>query len=462
MSIHDIGGKVFDSNNEINISDPPLTHWEKGIHALLVILSTFKPSALLTTDELRRTVENLEPIAYHNWDYYSKWAVCITQLLIERAVITETELYVELYGENQIESPQASFKVGDKVRMKSEDERIRWRKPHLRCPGYIFGLNGVIERVVGAFEDPYLIAFRANGPKQYLYRVSFRRHDIWASNYYSIDEPDASVEDRVVVDVYEPWLQQVTSADGESASSDPPSKKIKINEHRASSHEHSHDHDHDHSHSHDHVHLQRAEIERNAVQSEGEESPGHLVGNALFRLLNKKGLISKEQIAATIDRLDSYGQRLAGADLVVAAWLDPAFKARLLLDASAPAVELGISVSNPNAPTVLIIVENTATVHNLVVCTLCSCYPGSVLGISPAWYKSRNYRARAVREPRKVLKEFGTELPTDVSIVVHDSTADCRYMVLPLRPEGTEGWSKEQLRAIVTRDSMIGVCILRV
>ena len=235
MSIHDIGGKVSDSNNEINISDPPLTHWEKGIHALLVILSTFKPSPLLTTDELRRAVENLEPSAYHNWDYYSKWAVCITQLLIERVVITETELYVELYGENRIDSPQPSFKVGDKVKIKNEDERIRWRKPHLRCPGYIFGLNGVIERVVGAFEDPYLIAFRANGPKQYLYRVSFHRTDIWASNYYSFDEPDISVEDRVVVDVYEPWLQP-TSGDGESASSDPPSKKIKLTEQLPTSH----------------------------------------------------------------------------------------------------------------------------------------------------------------------------------------------------------------------------------
>ena len=176
-----------------------------------------------------------------------------------------------------------------------------------------------------------------------------------------------------------------------------------------------------------------------------------------MHLLEEHGIITKELLSATIDRLDGFGQRLAGADLVVRAWMDPQFKQRLLHNAATAAEEIGISVSNPNAPTVLIVVENTPVVHHLIVCTLCSCYPSSVLGLSPSWYKSKNYRARAVLEPRALLAEFGTILPSETRLMVHDSTADCRYMVLPLRPEGTEGWSEDQLRQLVTRDSMIGV-----
>jgi nitrile hydratase len=184
---------------------------------------------------------------------------------------------------------------------------------------------------------------------------------------------------------------------------------------------------------------------------------GHRIGEALMHLLEEHGIITKELLSATIDRLDGFGQRLAGADLVVRAWMDPQFKQRLLHNAATAAEEIGISVSNPNAPTVLIVVENTPVVHHLIVCTLCSCYPSSVLGLSPSWYKSKNYRARAVLEPRALLAEFGTILPSETRLMVHDSTADCRYMVLPLRPEGTEGWSEDQLRQLVTRDSMIGV-----
>jgi nitrile hydratase len=122
-------------------------------------------------------------------------------------------------------------------------------------------------------------------------------------------------------------------------------------------------------------------------------------------------------------------------------------------------MEIGIQTSNPNAPTVLSVVENTPEVHNLVVCTLCSCYPSGLLGLSPSWYKSSEFRSRAVREPRSVLQEFGTSVPQGQTIRVHDSTADHRYLVLPQRPVGTEDWSEEQLRRLVTRDSMIGVSI---
>jgi len=156
--------------------------------------------------------------------------------------------------------------------------------------------------------------------------------------------------------------------------------------------------------------------------------------------------------------LDSRSPAL-GAQLVVRAWVDPAFKQRLLDDSVAAALEFGIDQYDD---TDFVVLENTEKVHNLICCTLCSCYPRAVLGLAPAWYKSPVYRSRAVREPRMVLKEFGTVVPDDVEILVSDSTANLRYMVLPRRPEGTEHYSEEQLKAIVTRDCMIGVALPRV
>jgi nitrile hydratase len=162
-----------------------------------------------------------------------------------------------------------------------------------------------------------------------------------------------------------------------------------------------------------------------------------------------------------VEKIESLGSHAEGPRLVARAWTNPEFKNLLLSNAEAAVQQLlGISASNSTAPTVLTVVESTPLCHNLVVCTLCSCYPLSILGLSPAWYKSRIYRARAVREPRKMLADsFGLELPPQVSIHVHDSTADRRYMVLPLRPDGTEGWTEDDLCSIVTRDSMIGVAV---
>jgi nitrile hydratase len=142
---------------------------------------------------------------------------------------------------------------------------------------------------------------------------------------------------------------------------------------------------------------------------------------------------------------------------VARAWFDPAFRERLLADASAAVAEMGIACP---ADTRLLAVENTPQVHNLVVCTLCSCYPSPLLGLPPDWYKSRSYRARAVRDPRGLLREFGTVIPDEVELRVHDSTANMRYLVLPLRPEGTAPLSEEELAALVTRDSMIGVAVI--
>ena len=177
---------------------------------------------------------------------------------------------------------------------------------------------------------------------------------------------------------------------------------------------------------------------------------------AVRELLIEKGILTADEIREAVERMDARGPHL-GARVVARAWVDPAFKARLLQDGSAACEEIGIQMDQP---TRLIVVENTPAQHNLVVCTLCSCYPRMVLGIPPDWYKSRAYRSRAVSEPRAVLAEFGTHLPDDTVVRVHDSTADMRYLVLPMRPAGTEGLDEARLAALVTRDAMIEVTTL--
>lgn len=177
---------------------------------------------------------------------------------------------------------------------------------------------------------------------------------------------------------------------------------------------------------------------------------------SLRELLVEKGIVSQEQIDAEVENMRSRDPS-RGAFVVARAWVDSNFKKQLLADGTAACQQLGLDVPALK----LVVVENTPEVHNAVVCTLCSCYPRMLLGLPPDWYKSRPYRSRMVREPRAVLEEFGLSLPLDVSIRVHDSTADMRYLVLPMRPQGTEGWTEERLASIVTRDAMIGVSVPR-
>jgi nitrile hydratase len=178
---------------------------------------------------------------------------------------------------------------------------------------------------------------------------------------------------------------------------------------------------------------------------------------SLRELLVEKGVLTEAQVEETVE--DMRGRTPErGARVVARAWVDPEFKRRLLADGPGACESLGIDVPKLR----LVVVENTPQVHNAIVCTLCSCYPRMLLGIPPDWYKSRNYRSRMVREPRAVLAEFGLVLPQETRIRVHDSTADMRYMVLPMRPAGTQGWSEERLASIVNRDSMIGVDIPKI
>lgn len=178
---------------------------------------------------------------------------------------------------------------------------------------------------------------------------------------------------------------------------------------------------------------------------------------AVRELLVEKGVTTRAEIARQITAMDNRSPAM-GAAVIARAWTDPDFRARLLADGSAACAEMGVPVEAMK----LIVVENTPETHNVVVCTLCSCYPRNLLGLPPDWYKQREYRSRAVREPRAVLAEFGLNLPDSVRVQVHDSTADMRYLVLPMRPDGAEGWSAEQLAGIVGRDSMIGVAVPQV
>ncbi len=202
----------------------------------------------------------------------------------------------------------------------------------------------------------------------------------------------------------------------------------------------------EHHHAHDHPH------ESLAPGGDGPLTHYQTMEIALRELLIEKGVFTPDDVRREVEAMEGRDAG-AGARMVARAWLDPAYKKRLLDNAKAAAAEFGFEAG----PFRILVMENTPDVHNMIVCTLCSCYPRMLLGLPPAWYKGLAYRSRAVREPRAVLAEFGMILPDDVTLRVHDSTADMRYMVLPMRPPGTDGWSEARLATLVTRDSLIGV-----
>jgi len=211
------------------------------------------------------------------------------------------------------------------------------------------------------------------------------------------------------------------------------------------------DHEHRHDHHHDHDGGAHAP---HPIQPDDLSPPGRyeVMTLAMRDLLIEKGFVTAEQIRRGSEILDAW-QPSRGAQIIARAWKDPAFKQRLLEDGNAAITDFGITMAEAK----LTVLENTDTVQNVIVCTLCSCYPRAVLGLPPDWYRSKSYRSRVVVEPRQVLKELGTDLPANMTIRVHDSLADLRYLVIPRRPEGTEGWSEEQLASIISRDCMIGV-----
>jgi nitrile hydratase len=210
------------------------------------------------------------------------------------------------------------------------------------------------------------------------------------------------------------------------------------------------DHDHHHDHAHGHAHGPHPAREDDDVKL----TYGEAKFLALKGMLIEKGVLTADEIRQRLE-VNDRGTPHQGARMVAKAWVDPAYKARMLADAKSAACELGIEVTEAK----LMVMENLPDCHNLIVCTLCSCYPRSLLGEPPAWYVSKAYRSRAVREPRKVLREFGLSIPETVEVRVHDSNADLRYIVLPMRPQGTQGASEAELAAMVSRDCLVGAAL---
>ncbi|MZR30702.1 nitrile hydratase subunit alpha [Sneathiella litorea] len=210
------------------------------------------------------------------------------------------------------------------------------------------------------------------------------------------------------------------------------------NDHENHSHE---DHDHQHE---DHEAL--------VVEDDAGNLESQIIIDALQDVLISKGLLTAPEVTKEIEKLESPGVHL-GAKVVVKAWKDSEYKQRLLSNGKSAIQEIGVAVGEAQ----IVVVENTDTVHNLITCTLCSCYPRSILGQPPSWYISKAYRARAVREPRKVLSEFGLDLDEDIQLIVHDSNADMRYLVLPMAPDEAAQLDSHDLEALVTRDRLIGV-----
>jgi|KBSMisStaDraftv2_1062788.scaffolds.fasta_scaffold187710_3 nitrile hydratase len=211
---------------------------------------------------------------------------------------------------------------------------------------------------------------------------------------------------------------------------------------------------------HDHHHHEPGGRHQHPPQADHDDSLTYYrkLEIAVRELLIAQGVTTADEIRQLVQDIESRSPE-GGARVVARAWTNPEFKALLLRDATTACAGMGFEMALYDVT--LTVVENTPDVHNMVVCTLCSCYPRMLLGLPPAWYKSRAYRSRAVREPRAVLREFGLELPERVAVRVHDSTADLRYLVLPMRPAGSDSLTEAQLAALVTRDSMIGTAVLR-
>ncbi|CAF1227744.1 unnamed protein product [Rotaria sordida] len=414
-------------------------YWEQQIDAVLSLLCR---NGIMNSHILRKGIESIDKTIYNKLSYYERWAISIAKHCLESGVLTQEDLNKK-YGPPLHSTDEQLFHVGDKVRVHHENYATRWIKPHLRTPGYLYGKVGSIEKCCGSYPNPEYFAYdntSSTTHQQPLYRVRFNQKYIW-NNY------EGNVDDTIDVEVYQHWLMpafQLDSSTDEEKNED--------------YHEDDFDHQHQ-NHNHDHIHEARAIVEQTAINREGAPLPAQHLAESLISALFDKNIINYEELRKQIETNQTTGTKLRGANIVVEAWLNPQFKEHLLKDATNTIVEF---LKLDKLSNDMIVVENTDKIHNLIVCTLCSCYPRQLLGNPPGWYKSRSYRVRAPRNPRSILKEFGTILPDHMKIQVHDSTADLRYLVIPRRPVMTQNWSREQLLSIVTRDSMIGVCDITV
>uniref|UniRef100_A0A0G4FPF5 nitrile hydratase n=1 Tax=Chromera velia CCMP2878 TaxID=1169474 RepID=A0A0G4FPF5_9ALVE len=469
--IHDTGGRTdAPSLGLCGSADAPCAFWEVQVDALTDLCFQ---KGLLNLDQFRRNIESLLPKDYDSLAYYAKWACALAQGLCQFGALSSDDIDAQLLHDPPRSVP---FKEGDRVRVKEETYRCRWRKPHLRTPGYLFGACGTVSRVLGEKDNSEALAFsvvgslgKAQPRKAREYLVRFRQGDLW--EHYG-----GEAEDCVSVEIYEHWLEdavskgagEVTGAGSSSSSSssaetgeqaeEPLRKRMKTHsEEEEGKHgdaEHKHDH---HEHDHDHEHADREETERNAVEKEGAPVTGQAIAEALINAVIAKGLVTREELHKSVEKKEATQADPEGLRVVVRAWKDPEFADRLKKDATSAVREMGVEMGELRKLVALFDDDQT---HHVVVCTLCSCYPSALLGRAPSWYKARGYRSRVVREPRKVLEEFGTRVPQRVAMEVHDSTSDLRYFVVPLRPSGTEGWEDSRLLGLLSRDALIGVRML--
>ena len=267
---------------------------------------------------------------------------------LERGTFTKADLD-RVMGKEVRSVTEPAFSPGDRVMVRTEDSRVRWRKPHIRTPGYLFGASGVIERFLGCYPNPEHEAFitERSGSVQPLYLVTFRQTDLWSSSHHNVE---------VTAEIYQPWLQ--TEADREK-----PDQNVRID---TSAHV---DAVVDHG---DHVHDTRADTEAESVRREmlTDDPLGQRMSELLIQALRNAAILDTRALMDVVELMDSKGKMLLGQKMVARAWTDPKFKARLLEDGNAAAAELGIVASNPNAPTKFVIVENTESVHHVIVCTL--------------------------------------------------------------------------------------------
>ena len=550
LGVHDAGGSLdFGARDSLagalERSKEAFAQWEIEVCSLAVIMTK---KGYRVVDESRRTLELLPPERYGTLSYWAKWACGTAQLALAANLFTQSELDEALgsaaatddsaLGAVRPDAPR--FCGGETVRVRSEKDHVRWRRPHLRTPGYIHGAEGLVIRVQGPYANPEEVAFFSQGPKRtdaYLYTVRFFQRSLWV--HYA-----GGAEDTLDVDIFEGWLDDpnaaaaardpnaaaaaargpnadaragaaacgagggwagrgsllvpVPDADGPSGA-EPPAKKVRTAHQPAGHGAHAHAH-HGGAHTHEpRGDTEQAAVDREAAHAAVADKDGAFAAlhGATVELLVLKGAISRDELRRQVEVLDgmAYGQAIEGATLVAKAWVDAGFKALLLADPARAIAQAGLQgvvdarggvgstragigaleymgtetrgapaqAVAPIGDTALVVVENTPSVHNLVVCTLCSCYPRALLGLPPRYYTSRAYRSRGVSEPRAVLAEFGCALPrSNTTVRVHDSTADTRILVLPQRPAGTHGWDEAALRPLATRDCLVGVALPRV
>ncbi|CAK9039784.1 unnamed protein product [Durusdinium trenchii] len=461
----------FDSRDE------PLKHWELQIHALVVVMISMEH---VTSADLRG--ETCRLARYADWGYYGQWAVALAKVLLRNGLLSVSMLLPALGVSRTVSCKAQEFQVGQRVRVKRSlrgKPPSSWRRPHLPVPGTLDGACGEVAEILQPRSDPVFFIFCSElgvqVPAEICYTVKFALADISPGHLESPNPPKGSIR----VEVFESWLQQDDQGEKElqtleaksSKSSSKGPKRRSLKQSLKTLTQEMHD-----LHSElvsqrrqnkslpaaKHSHLQRSEVEQAAIDKEGAETPGQRLTEALIEVLTSSGIMGKAALSKAMEVIDSLGMQPLGPRIVARAWSDEEFKRQLLDNANEAIQSLdSLNLEKDRFSHVKVkVVESTDAVHNLVVCTLCSCYPVSLLGLSPSWYKSQEYRLHAVERPRELLKEsFGLEIPPKVEIRVFDSNSDLRFFVLPRRPSNTEGWSEEELMNLVTRDSMIGVAM---